>query len=563
MYTYLFISTRLYKLVSFILIITTLCSSIHLSGIPVAQAASISEVNSSQVQSLPNALLPKVTSELPGVGTLGPNGLLDGILVSADTPQATPQQGITARFNPLSISVIQSTYMSTENIANSVVVTFTVTNNQLPANLPNLSISTTNMLTNTNAITDALKAISAINPYKDPNTIHNVLLVDTFISDAIVITSSPVPDRSERQYAWNLGDIPPLGVVTATLQLHTPTTVIDFTSLDIGATAWGTFQGRDINTQARQIILAPDNITGDPLGDWLRLTVDADKYDEYMLTQAAQLGQDSLRMFEYVRSLRYESYKGSLRGTRGTLWSEAGNSLDKASLLIAMLRASAVPARYRHGLLDKELAQALILSMFQVPTRVIGHVPPGTQVSDPTNDPKLLSETQDHWWVEAYLPGLGWQDLDPSFYNASVGQRFVLDGHILTDGTDRIVEVPDSLRHKVTISVKVEHYHPLNAGSSGLSYTYPLATIFNALELVGEPVTLGHFVSDDINAGLFYAVQHTYTPVVSSGLRHALVYCSVGTPLTDTGKLCPGLPNSKTRWTASGWPVSIPTSLTY
>jgi hypothetical protein len=51
--------------------------------------------------------------------------------------------------------------------------------------------------------------------------------------------------------------------------------------------------------------------------------------------------------------------------------------------------------------------------------------------------------------------------------------------------------------------------------------------------------------------------------VVSSSLRHALVYCSVGTSLTDTGKLCPGLPNSKTRWTVSGWPVSIPTSLTH
>jgi hypothetical protein len=51
--------------------------------------------------------------------------------------------------------------------------------------------------------------------------------------------------------------------------------------------------------------------------------------------------------------------------------------------------------------------------------------------------------------------------------------------------------------------------------------------------------------------------------VVSSGLRHALVYCLVGPLRTDLGKRCPGLPNSKSRWSVSGWPVSRATSLTH
>jgi len=78
-------------------------------------------------------------------------------------------------------------------------------------------------------------------------------------------------------------------------------------------------------------------------------TVDADYYDEYMVQKASELGNDWQVMFEYVRSLGYESYAGSLRGTRGTLWSEAGNSLDQSSLLIAMLRGSGIPAGYRHA----------------------------------------------------------------------------------------------------------------------------------------------------------------------------------------------------------------------
>jgi len=45
--------------------------------------------------------------------------------------------------------------------------------------------------------------------------------------------------------------------------------------------------------------------------------------------------------------------------------------------------------------------------MFPKPSSVIGHVPPGTPVSDPANDPKLVAETQEHWWAAADLPGLG------------------------------------------------------------------------------------------------------------------------------------------------------------
>jgi uncharacterized membrane protein len=327
-----------------------------------------------------------------------------------------------------------------------------------------------------------------------------------------------MPDNDMSRYAWNLGDIPPLSSVTATLTVRVPATVTDFIELDASATAWGTQQGRMVSAQARPASLAPDSVNGEALGDWLKWTVDADKYDQYMLAKAAELGQDPIQMFGYVRSLGYESYKGSLRGTRGTLWSEAGNSLDQTSLLIAMLRASGIPSRYRHGTLSVSRAQELILSMFPKPANVIGHIPSGTPVSDPVNDPKLLAETEDHWWAEAYLPGMGWRDLDPSFANAAVGQSFVDDSEIAGDGTDRVAEVPDAMRHKVTITVKIEKYHPLNTSNSGLDYAYPLSQTFNTVELVGEPVTFGHLVESESQSGMiFYWVRHTYTPYFAIG----------------------------------------------
>jgi len=73
-------------------------------------------------------------------------------------------------------------------------------------------------------------------------------------------------------------------------------------------------------------------------------TIDADALDNDMLCKSAEFGQDALELFAFVRRLDNDPYAGSVRGTRGTLWGEAGNSVDKSSLLIAMLRAAGMPA---------------------------------------------------------------------------------------------------------------------------------------------------------------------------------------------------------------------------
>ena len=122
---------------------------------------------------------------------------------------------------------------------------------------------------------------------------------------------------------------------------------------------------------------------------------------DYIIEKAAELGNDPIAIFDYVRSISYQSYTGSLRGARGTLWSEAGNGIDQASLLIALLRASGIPASYRNGILEDAQAQKLILSMFPKPQGSIGHLPPGTEIADPANDSRLLEEVRHHWWVQA------------------------------------------------------------------------------------------------------------------------------------------------------------------
>jgi len=66
-----------------------------------------------------------------------------------------------------------------------------------------------------------------------------------------------------------------------------------------------------------------------------------DPTDPYIVAQATALGNDPNQIFAFVRDrIAFEAYVGSVRGARGTLWSLAGNTLDKASLLSALLQAS-------------------------------------------------------------------------------------------------------------------------------------------------------------------------------------------------------------------------------
>ena len=435
-------------------------------------------------------------------------GALQPAQVSPESPAealAPPQPA--ALDSPISVSRVQSAYRAADAISETLVITFTVTNNLPPAQLPRLPSSPT--------LTDTLDLLAVFDYARDPHTIHDAMLADALTAEVSFVSDSPLSDRSGDSLAWNLGDIPPLSSASVQLTVQVPTGIAGFLSLDTGATAWGALQGRGVTAQAAPATLAPDLF-----GDWLIWTMDANIYDQYMLEKAAELGQDPLRIFEYVRALGYEAYSGSLRGTRGTLWGEAGNAADQASLLIAMLRASGIPSRYRHGTLDQSSAQQLIASMFPTPTRVAGHVPTDSVVNDPTADTQLLAVAADHWWVEAYLPGQGWRDLDPCFSDAVIGQCFVADENLAVDGTDGIAELPDALRHKVTVKVRIEEYHPMNVGGSmpGLQTSYPLQHTFNVVELLGDPVTLGHMVSTEGQSGpVFFYVRHTYVPYLRVG----------------------------------------------
>ncbi|GAB4581713.1 MAG: hypothetical protein Fur0022_44630 [Anaerolineales bacterium] len=396
---------------------------------------------------------------------------------------------------PLSLSRVQTSYT-----AGQTTIEFTLTNNLPATRVPEISDTAT--------ATETVDLLASFIVTDDVNTLRGITLADTLAAGTTLLDASGNPSQAGNTLTWALPDLPPQASTTVTLTVQTPAQGANFVNLDTGAQANAEQWGEPVSTTAPPAVLIP---TGIDAATTLP-TVDANSRDADMLWKSAEFGQDALAMFAYVQSLGYEAYEGSLRGTRGTLWGEAGNSADKASLLIAMLRAAGVPARYRHGSLNPANAQTLIASMFPAQAGIAGSIPDGTPVSDPLNDPTLLALVTDHWWVEAYLPDSGWTNLDPSFADAQPGDVFATPG-----ANDRIAELPANTRQQVTFELEVEQYNSFPIGGVYLSTFTPLVATFSVPELASKAVTFGHMVVTDVQGGIYSNVIHTYTPYFAVG----------------------------------------------
>ncbi len=177
---------------------------------------------------------------------------------------------------------------------------------------------------------------------------------------------------------------------------------------------------------------------------------------------AAQLNNSSVEIYTWVHNnIRFIPSYGSIQGAQHTLESKQGNAIDTASLLISLLRAAGIPARYAYGTIEipadqvmnwvggattPEAAQA-ILSMGGVPIR--GIVKGG----------QIISFKLEHVWAEAYVDyfpsrgmvektGDSWIPMDASFkqYDFTAGMN--LQDNVPFDAQALV----DSLQAKSTVN---------------------------------------------------------------------------------------------------------------
>jgi uncharacterized membrane protein len=430
-------------------------------------------------------------------GLGGPQPILAETAVNNESQSVANPILPDALSHPISVSRVQSSYQA----GGPVVITYTISNNLPPTLFPDLSAAAN--------VTDTVDILAAIDPADDLNTAGSVTLANTLLPGVTYLGSSLPPTQSGNTFTWELPDIPPGAVQHLSLTVDPPANAPDFTDLDEGALLTAVTWDQSISVTARPSMLAPDGVDGATL----QPTAAADIYDSDTLWWATAFTQDPLEAFYIVRDMGFEPYQGALRGTRGTLWSAAGNSVDQASLLVALLRGASIPARYRHGTLNTADAQLLLGSMFPAPAGLAGHLPPGTITADPLNDPALLALAQDHWWVEAYLPGLGWTDLDPIFPEAEVGEIIATPAN---DGTDRIAVLPEAVHHTITFALQVEQYSAFPLGGSFLQYSTPMTATLKTAELAAKRIALSQFVTDVTMGGAPYlSRQITYEPYLT------------------------------------------------
>jgi hypothetical protein len=159
-----------------------------------------------------------------------------------------------------------------------------------------------------------------------------------------------------------------------------------------------------------------------------------------IIALADSLNRSPVEFYNFVRdNFEFEAYLGSRKGSQQTLDHRRGNDYDQASLLIAMLRVSGIPARYATGTVEMPIDGA---------TNWLG-------IDDPVNAASLLTTAgmegvlyymgPDPYaircrrvWVEAWLPfinyrgaindstGFMWVPIDPTYkqYSYDPGINF-------------------------------------------------------------------------------------------------------------------------------------------
>jgi len=359
--------------------------------------------------------------------------------------------------------------------------------------------------------------LTAYNEQADNETC--VLLTDTLAPGVTIMSSTVQPDQQGQNLAFSLGTIQGYDRASVTLTLSLPSTIP--TQIDTGAQVYATLNAGAVTNSTPAATLRAGSIDPSLLGynptstDIFAFSTDI--YDPFVQEEAAKLNYDSTQIYAFLHTqIGYNSYVGSLRGARGTLWSNAGNALDVANLGVDLMRASGIPAQYVSGTLSQADAQTLILSMFPASYQTVGYIPAGTQVSDPANDPQLLAETESHYWFQ-FDAGGGMTDADPLFPTAVIGQTF-------STSTGTFIAIPDALRQTTEIQLQAEMYNQAGSIFAGLLGQSPLTTTtvldktFNDADLVGRPLTVGNFVTTSSFGALFLTrTTNTYSPYIDAG----------------------------------------------
>jgi transglutaminase-like putative cysteine protease len=233
--------------------------------------------------------------------------------------------------------------------------------------------------------------------------------------------------------------------------------------------------------------------------------VDLAETEDIQMTQAirdkaAALNKNPVAIYNWVRNnIEFIPSYGSIQGSDMTLANKRGNAFDTASLLIALYRASGIPARYAYGTVEISAAQAMSwvggVSKPEAAQSLLGQggIPNVALVSGGV----VKAIRMEHVWVQAYvdyIPSRGavnknpdtWVPLDPSFkLLESKGTGF--KANLPADSPD----YADQLLQGATVNAAQGYVQNLNQGAVQARYSAYQAQLKAYVDSQKPGTTLG------------------------------------------------------------------------
>lgn len=189
----------------------------------------------------------------------------------------------------------------------------------------------------------------------------------------------------------------------------------------------------------RIMVASTGSVAGLLPADDLAETVEVQLTPE-IRAKALELGNSPVKIYEWVRNnIEFVPTWGSIQGAQMTMLTRQGNAFDTASLLIALLRAAGINARYVTGTVELPIDKVMNWAGgFSDPVAALNFMASGgIPVTGLKSEGKVMSARFEHVWVKAfvdYVPSRGavhkegdtWIPLDASFkkYSYSDGVDF-------------------------------------------------------------------------------------------------------------------------------------------
>lgn len=133
--------------------------------------------------------------------------------------------------------------------------------------------------------------------------------------------------------------------------------------------------------------------------------------DEVVLTpairaKAAELGNNPVAIYNWVRNhIDFAPTSGAIQSAQDTLDKMRGNATDTASLLIALLRAANIPARYQWGTIDLPAARVMNwvggVTKPEAALQILNQG--GIAARGITSGGQFTTIRMEHVWVQAYV----------------------------------------------------------------------------------------------------------------------------------------------------------------